>query len=155
MITWSSHVSDTHYSTFSNGNKSTMPMCLFQRKTNFKQPWEKMFFEESVFWTFLAGILHKKHFPKLELLTSAKGWYFGIANKAKNLEENLLGSFLFFRLGSLHRRGKKQKTKKQRKPTQTKSWEKCCAQRFPPGDCFFFCSVFGFWFMILCGICRT
>ena len=42
---------------------------------------------------------------------------------------------------------KPQKTKNPKKP---KSWEKCCAQGFPPGDCFFcffwFSSRF-FWFL--------
>ena len=70
-----------------------------------------------------------------------------------------LRAFLFFRLGNFHRlQGRKKKTTK--KP---KSWEKCCAQRFPPGDCFFWflcfflfsLKFFGFGFMILCGLCPT
>ena len=62
--------------------------------------------------------------------------------------------FFVFRLGSFHRlQGweKKQKKleenqKKTKKPKKPKTWEKCCAQGFPPGD-WFFCFFWFFWFL--------
>ena len=73
--------------------------------------------------------------------------------------------FLTRKLSSATGLKKNQKTRRKSKNTKkSKSWERCCTQRFPPGDCLFvfvlFCFVlfflskfFVFWFMILCGIC--
>ena len=71
----------------------------------------------------------------------------------------LFFKFFVFSLGCFHRLQAWEKTKqtrrkpKKQKNKKTKSWEKCCAQGFPPGDCFFcffgFLVFFNFfWFLI-------
>ena len=94
---------------------------------------------------------------RLRSLQRLQGWE-KTKNSKKPKVKNFLGVFfaflrvfLVFRLGSFHRLQGWERNKKleenQKKPKKPKSWEKCCAQRFPPGDWFFWFSSHFFWFL--------
>ena len=121
----------------------------------FEQQWEHMFFEEILFPPSGQVYYAKNILQSIELLTSVKDWCFGIATKKKHPEENLLESFLYLDSEAFigYRADKKQKNRRKQKKNKenkkTKSWEKCCAQGFPPANRFFGFFVFFVFFEIL------
>ena len=124
---------------FSDENKCTTLICLVTKN---QSPMGKNAFWRDPTSTFWAGILYKKHFTKYRAPYFNKRLMFGIATKTKITRGKPTWKFLVFRLRSFHRlQGwEKQKTrrnpKKTKRPKKLKSWEKCCAHRFPLG---FFC----------------